>query len=203
VRSSNVGHCLFTGIAREDRGRRAAEALLAPESFSGWGIRTIATIETFHNPMSYHNGSVWPHDSAIAAAGFARYGRTDLALEVMQGLFEATTYFELHRLPELFCGFERRPGIGPTSYPVACSPQAWSAGTGFLLLQSALGLDIDAPNRTVYFVQPRLPEAIQHLHMGNLRVGDGELSFVCTRRAHDVDVSVMQRTGDLRVVVVK
>jgi glycogen debranching enzyme len=203
VRSSNVGHCLFTGIAREDRGRRAAEALVAPESFSGWGIRTIASSEAFHNPMSYHNGSIWPHDSALVAGGLARYGRTDLALVVMQGLFEATTYFELHRLPELFCGFERRPGIGPTSYPVACSPQAWSAGAGFLLLQSALGLDIDAPNRTVYFVQPRLPEAIQHLHIGRLQVADGELSFACTRHAHDVDVAVMQRTGDLRVVVVK
>jgi glycogen debranching enzyme len=203
VRTSNAGHCLFTGIAREDRGRRTAETLMAPDSFSGWGIRTVSALETFYNPMSYHNGSVWPHDSAIVAAGFARYRRTDLALLVMEGLFDATTYLELQRLPELFCGFERKSGVGPTSYPVACSPQAWAAGTSYLLLQSALGLDIDAPRRTVYFINPRLPERIQHLHIGNLRVAGGEVSLACSRHAHDVDISVMHRSGDLRVVVVK
>ncbi len=203
VRTSNAGHCLFTGIAREDRGRLAADTLLAPESFSGWGVRTVSAAEVFYNPMSYHNGSIWPHDSAIVAAGLARYRRTDLALLVMEGLFDATTYFELHRLPELFCGFERRAGVGPTAYPVACAPQAWAAGAGFLLLQAALGLEIDAPNRTVSFIHPRLPETIHHLHIGNLRVAGGELSVVCTRHAHDVDVSVLHRAGDLRVVVVK
>ena len=203
VRTSNPGHCLFTGIAREDRARRTAETLLAPESFSGWGIRTVAASESFFNPMSYHNGSIWPHDSAIAAAGLARYGRTDLALAIMEGLFEASTYLDLHRLPELFCGFERRPGVGPTSYPVACSPQAWASGAAFLLLKSALGLDIDARERTVSFTSPRLPEAIKYLTIGGLRVADAEVDIVCTRHAHDVDVSVLRRSGDVRVVVVK
>jgi glycogen debranching enzyme len=157
----------------------------------------------FFNPMSYHNGSVWPHDSAIVAAGLARYRRTDLALAVLQGLFEATTHLEWHRLPELFCGFERRAGVGPTSYPVACSPQAWAAGAAFMLLQSALGLDIDATTRTVHFVQPHLPESLAHLHIGGLRVGEGSIDLVCSRHAHDVDISVFGRTGDVRVVVVK
>jgi glycogen debranching enzyme len=153
--------------------------------------------------MSYHNGSIWPHDSALVAGGMARYRRTDLALLVLQGLFDATTYLELQRLPELFCGFERRPGVGPTSYPVACAPQAWAAGAGFLLLQSALGLDVDATRRTVYFVNPRLPEAIGHLHIGHLRIGEGDLDLVCSRHAHDVDITVLRRHGDVRVVVVK
>ena len=161
VRTSNPGHCLFAGLAAGAIGAlRTAETLLAGDSFSGWGVRTVSAREVFFNPMSYHNGSVWPHDSAIVAAGLARYQRTDLALAVLQGLFDATTHLEWHRLPELFCGFERRPGVGPTSYPVACAPQAWAAGAAFMLLQAALGLDIDATTRTVYFIRPRLPEAV-------------------------------------------
>lgn len=203
VRTSNAGHCLFTGIAREDRARRTAETLLAPESFSGWGIRTVSATESFFNPMSYHNGSVWPHDTALVAAGLARYRRTDLALAVLEGVFEATTYLELHRLPELFCGFDRQPGVGPTSYPVACAPQAWASGAAFLLLQSALGLDIDAPGRTVHFVNPVLPHLVDSLHISRLQVGDGQIDLVCSRHAHDVDISVARRNGDVRVVVVK
>jgi glycogen debranching enzyme len=203
VRTSNPGHCLFAGLPREDRALRTAETLVASDSFSGWGVRTVSSREVFFNPMSYHNGSVWPHDSAIVAAGMARYKRTDLALAILQGLFDATTHLEWHRLPELFCGFERRPGVGPTSYPVACAPQAWAAGAAFMLLQAALGLDLDATTRTVYFTRPRLPEAVSHLHIGGLRVGDGSLDLVCSRHAHDVDISVFGRTGDVRVVVVK
>ena len=203
VRTSNPGHCLIAGLPREDRAQRAAETLVAPDSFSGWGVRTVSAREVFFNPMSYHNGSVWPHDSAIVAAGLARYKRTDLALAILQGLFDATTHLEWHRLPELFCGFDRRPGVGPTSYPVACAPQAWAAGAAFMLLQATLGLEVDATERTVYFTRPRLPEAISHLHIGGLTVGDGSLDLVCSRHAHDVDVSVFGRTGDVRVVVVK
>jgi glycogen debranching enzyme len=203
VRTSNVGHCLFAGIAREDRAKRAAETLLSPESFSGWGVRTVSAGESWFNPMSYHNGSVWPHDNAIIAAGLSRYGRTELALTILNGLLDATAFLELQRLPELFCGFERRPGEGPTLYPVACSPQAWSSGAVFMLLQASLGLTVDATAHTVSLAHPRLPESIAHLHIGNLSVGAASVDLVCTRHAHDVDVTVLRRRGDVRVMVVK
>jgi glycogen debranching enzyme len=203
VRTSNVGHCLFAGIAREDRARRAADTLVSPDSFSGWGVRTVAASESWFNPMSYHNGSVWPHDNAIIATGLSRYGRTDLALTILNGLLDVTAFLELQRLPELFCGFDRRPGEGPTLYPVACSPQAWSSGTVFMLLQAALGLTVDATTHTVSLSHPRLPESIAHLHIGNLSVGTASVDLVCTRHAHDVDVTVLRRKGDVRVMVVK
>jgi glycogen debranching enzyme len=203
VRSSNVGHCLFAGIAREDRARRAADALVSPDMFSGWGVRTLSSSESWFNPMSYHNGSVWPHDNAIIAAGLSRYGRTDLALTILNGLLDSTAFLELQRLPELFCGFDRRAGEGPTLYPVACSPQAWAAGTVFMLLQASLGLTVDATAHTVSLSHPRLPESIAHLHIGNLTVGAASVDLVCTRHAHDVDVTVLRRKGDVRVMVVK
>jgi glycogen debranching enzyme len=203
VRTSNVGHCLYAGIARDDRAKRAADVLLAPDSFTGWGVRTVSANECWFNPMSYHNGSVWPHDNAVIASGLSRYGRTDLALTILNGLLDTTGFLELQRLPELFCGFDRRPGEGPTLYPVACSPQAWSAGAVFLLLQAALGLTVDATAHTVSLSSPRLPESISHLHIGNLSIGSASVDLVCTRHAHDVDVTVLRRKGDVRVMVVK
>jgi glycogen debranching enzyme len=143
VRTSNAGHVLFTGTASRERAAQVAATLLADDSFSGWGVRTVSTRERRYNPMSYHNGSVWPHDSAIVAAGLARYGLRGEAARVLHGLFEASTFVDLHRLPELFCGFERRPCEGPTRYPVACLPQAWAAGSPFLLVQAILGLTVD------------------------------------------------------------
>src|SRR5262249_41227512 len=138
VRASNAGHCLFSGIARHDRAPLVAQTLLDESSYSGWGIRTVSTREHRYNPMAYHDGSVWPHDNAIIAHGFARYGLQQCALQVMRGLFDASTFFELRRTPELFCGFPRRAGEGPTLYPVACSPQSWAAGSVFYILQSCL-----------------------------------------------------------------
>jgi len=136
VRSSNAGHCLFAGIASPDHARRVAATLMSSESFSGWGIRTIAVTESRYDPMSYHNGSIWPHDNAIIAAGFARYGLKKVATSIFQALFAASTHFELNRMPELFGGGGRQPGIGPVRYPVSCSPQTWSACAVFLLLQA-------------------------------------------------------------------
>src|SRR5438128_3173709 len=127
VRTSNAGHCLFTGIASPERARRAAHVLLQKDSFSGWGIRTLAASEVRYNPMSYHNGSVWPHDNALIAAGLDRYGLKTAVLDVLTGLYEASRFVDLHRLPELFCGFVLRPGEGPALYPVACAPQSWAA----------------------------------------------------------------------------
>src|SRR5262249_14463676 len=139
VLSSNAGHALFAGIARPDRASRVAETLLSSASYSGWGIRTIAAGEARYNPMSYHHGSVWPHDNALIALGFARYGFKAPALRLLDGLFGAAQGFVLKRMPELFCGFPRRSNAGPTAYPLACAPQAWAAASIYALLASALG----------------------------------------------------------------
>jgi glycogen debranching enzyme len=199
VRASNAGHCLFGGIAAPDRARQVAEHLLEPESFSGWGIRTVASTDRRYNPMSYHNGSVWPHDNALIAAGMQRYGFSDLVVRTLAALFDASVYVDLHRLPELFCGFHRRPGEGPTLYPVACAPQAWAAGAVFMLLQACLGLAIDAPERRVTFVRPLLPSFLEVVRLRRLRVGDAEVDLVLERRGDSVGVSIERREGDLQV----
>ena len=157
VRTSNAGQLLFTGIAARDRAGIVIDGLLRPPFFSGWGIRTVASGERRFNPMSYHNGSIWPHDNALIALGFARYGRKPAIETVFTGLFEAATYMDLRRLPELFCGFQRRRGRGPTLYPVACSPQAWASATPFLLLHASLGLEFDPSRREIRLRDPRLP----------------------------------------------
>jgi glycogen debranching enzyme len=167
--------------------------------FSGWGIRTLATTERRYNPMSYHNGSVWPHDNAIIALGLSRYRNTDAALAITSGIFEASRFMELHRLPELFCGFSRRPGEGPTLYPVACSPQAWSAGAAFMLLEACLGMTIDGEERRVSFRYPRLPPFLRWLEIRGLKVGSGSLDLRLERSKRDVSVTVVEREGDVDV----
>ncbi len=201
TRSSNAGHCLYGGIAGEERGARTARSLLSEEFFSGWGIRTIATSEARYNPMSYHNGSVWPHDNAIIAAGMAAYGYKQGAMKVLTGIFDASLFLELHRLPELFCGFPRRPGESPTLYPTACSPQAWAAGSGFLLLQACLGLQIDAPHRLVSFVRPVLPPFLERVEIRNLSVGTARLDLVLDRYENEVALRVARRIGEVEVVI--
>jgi glycogen debranching enzyme len=203
VRASNAGHCLFAGIATRDRARRTAETLLSPPCFSGWGVRTVATTEIRFNPMSYHNGSIWPHDNALVAAGMARYGLTDAAVEVLTRIVDASAYMDLRRLPELFCGFNRRRGEGPTLYPVACSPQAWAAASVFLLLQSALGLQIDGPRGRISFDYPLLPEFLPEMQILNLRVGSATVDLLLRRSGHDVGVNVLRREGKVEIVTVK
>ncbi len=200
VRSSNAGHCLYGGIAGKERGVRTARALLSKELFSGWGIRTIATSEARYNPMSYHNGSVWPHDNAIIAAGMAAYGHKQGAMKVLTGIFDTSLFLELHRLPELFCGFSRRAGESPTLYPTACSPQAWASGAGFLMLQACLGLRIDAPHRLVSFVRPALPPFLERVEIRNLSIGTGRLDLVLDRHENEVALRVIRRVGDVEVV---
>ncbi|HEX4594168.1 MAG TPA: amylo-alpha-1,6-glucosidase, partial [Bryobacteraceae bacterium] len=177
VRASNAGHCLFSGIAGQDHARAVSEQLMSENSFNGWGIRTVAEGEARYNPMSYHDGSVWPHDNSLIAAGFAEYRFTGLAAKVMSGLFEAASQFELDRLPELFCGFSRRAGKSPTSYPVACSPQAWSAGAAFLLLQSSIGLSIDAVRKRIILTRPVLPEFLEQVRVRNIVVGQASVDL--------------------------
>ncbi len=203
VRASNAGHCLFAGIANPQRGWRVSHTLLNETSFSGWGIRTLDANEARYNPMSYHNGSVWPHDNAIVALGMARYGRKDGAVKVLQGLFEASLHFDLHRMPELFCGFHQRANEGPTLYPVACAPQAWAAGAVFLLLQACLGLEVDAPNLRICLERPELPEGLDRIAVRNLQVGEARVDLILDRHERDVGVHLERREGPVEVVMVK
>ena len=203
VVSSNAGHCLFTGIASPERAPRVAACLTSEASFSGWGIRTVALGAARYNPMSYHNGSIWPHDNSLIAAGFSRYGLEKEAARVLTGLLDASLFFELHRLPELFCGFERRAGEGPTLYPVACNPQVWAAGAVFLLLQSSLRLTIDGRERRVTFSKTNLPEFLRGLEIRRLRVGEATLDLSLGRSEAGTNISVLQKTGDVEVIVYK
>jgi len=200
VRSSNVGHCLFTGIARLEHGSKVAQTLLLPDFFTGWGIRTLASGEVRYNPLSYHNGSVWPHDNALIASGLARYGFKNLAGKILLALLDASSEMELHRLPELFCGLERRSGEGPTLYPVACSPQAWAAAAPFLLIQACLGLTLQGAQKRVAFERPCLPEGIPHLSIHGLRVGDASVDLLFERQTDSVRVQVLEKLGEVDVV---
>jgi glycogen debranching enzyme len=201
VRTSNAGQCLYTGIVRPDRARLLARTLFSSESYSGWGIRTVAENEARYNPMSYHNGSVWPHDNALIAAGLARYNMVDKALQILGGLFEGGMYFDLNRMPELFCGFRQNPGEGPVLYPVACSPQAWSAASVFLLFQACLGLEVNGIEQTLYFTRPHLPSSLGELRIHNLEVAGGAVDLLLVRHEHNVGINVLRREGHMQVLV--
>src|SRR6266550_8353707 len=169
VVSSNAGHTLLTGIAERSRAERVAETLLGVGCFSGWGIRTVARSAARYNPISYHNGSVWPHDNAVIALGLARYGLKSGVLRIFKGLFQAASYMDLRRLPELFCGFAWRQLTAPTLYPVACAPQAWASATVFGLLQASLGLSFDQTGDEIRFERPVLPDFLDKLHLRGLQ----------------------------------
>lgn len=203
VRTSNAGHCLFTGIATPEHARRVTMTLLGSDFFSGWGIRTVAASEVRYNPMSYHNGSVWPHDNALIAYGMARYGLKEATLKILTGLFDASLFVDLHRLPELFCGFSRRPGEGPTLYPIACAPQSWSAAAVFLLLQACLGLSINAPQGKICFSHPLLPAFLEEVRIKNLKVGKAIVDLSLQRHPRDVGINVIRREGQVEIVVIK
>ncbi len=202
VRSSNVGHVLYSGIATKKYALRAARTLMNKDSFSGWGIRTIPSNENRYNPMSYHNGTIWPHDNSIAAMGFARYFFKNETLRVFSALFNASVFFDFHRLPELFCGFRKLPGQGPTAYPVACSPQAWSSASVFFLLQACLGLTFTSEKPQVQFHHPQLPDCVDFVRITNMRVGNGFLDLSLRRHTHDVGINVIRKEGDIDIAVI-
>jgi glycogen debranching enzyme len=202
VRSSNAGQCLFSGIATAEHARRIEENLTSNVFFSGWGIRTVASSEIRYNPMSYHNGSVWPHDNALIAYGLAEREKKQLACSILTGLFDASTVLESHRLPELFCGFSRNPGTGPTLHPVACAPQAWAAGAVYLILQSCLGIRIHANQSMIYFTYPRLPESIHKITIRKLVVGRNSIDLELVRNSQGVNVNILRRTGNLNVCAI-
>ena len=203
VRTSNAGHCLFTGIASAEHARRTCATLMDDSSFAGWGIRTVAAGESRYNPMSYHNGSIWPHDTALVAAGLARYGCTDAATRILGAMFDLSRVVDIHRLPELICGFHRRESEHPTLYPVACAPQAWASAAVFLLLEACIGLRLDAVARRVSFTRGTLPETIDWLQLSNLSVGGARVDLRLERHPHDLGVTVLRREGAVDIVAVK
>jgi glycogen debranching enzyme len=178
-----------------------ADRLLEPDFFSGWGIRTVAEGQARYNPMSYHNGSIWPHDNAMIAAGMARYGHTLAALRVFSGMFDSSIHFAQHRLPELFCGFARRGSAGPTLYPVACSPQAWAAAGVYALLQACLGLDVNAREREVALHAPRLPHFVDWMEILRLDVAGTQVDLRLQRYGNHVGIDVTRKLGEVDVRV--
>jgi glycogen debranching enzyme len=202
VRTSNAGQVLLSGIAQPDRAEIVTRSLMSPDFFSGWGIRTVSRREARYNPMSYHNGSVWPHDNALIALGFARYGAKHAIARLFKGMFDAAAYMDFRRLPELFCGFQRSPARGPTLYPVACSPQAWSAATPFCLLQACLGLEIDPVARQIRLRNPRLPSFIDEAILRNIGAAGGRADIAIHRRGVDVSLHIIEKRGDVDVSIV-
>jgi glycogen debranching enzyme len=203
VVSSNAGQVLWGGLATPERAARVVARLTADDMFSGWGIRTLSSRARAYNPMSYHLGSVWPHDNALVLAGFRRYGHDAAALRVFEALFEAASRFRSFRLPELFCGFPRETTThGPVRYPVACSPQAWAAGALPHALWTLLGLSPDALARRLTVRRPRLPDWLARVELGGVHVGEARVDLRFTRGdggAVDVDAAV--REGELDVEV--
>ena len=203
VVSSNAGHALLTGIADAGRARRVADTLLDTGCFSGWGIRTVARSAARYNPISYHNGSVWPHDNAVIALGLARYGLKAGVLKIFKGLFEAASYMELRRLPELFCGFAWRQLTAPTLYPVACAPQAWASATVFALMQASLSLGFDDGGEVIRFDRPVLPDFLDQLHLRGLQARNGEADILLRRYGNEVSVDITRRQGKVPISIMR
>ncbi|HTV19718.1 MAG TPA: amylo-alpha-1,6-glucosidase [Polyangiaceae bacterium] len=203
VRSSNAGHCLYTRIALPERHAPLAKQLMSKEMFSGWGVRTLATDERRFNPMSYHNGSVWPHDNAIIAEGLAKVGYRWEAAALLEGFFDAASFMDFQRLPELFCGFPRQPGQEPIRYPVACLPQAWASGASFSLLNAVLGVELDANSRRLTLRNPVLPAFIDWLEIRRLLVGTARVDVRLVRYPEDVGVTVLNPSSGVEVIIIK
>jgi glycogen debranching enzyme len=203
VRTSNAGQVLFSGIARGDRASLVADGLINPRFFSGWGIRTVARGEVRYNPMSYHNGSIWPHDNALIALGLARYGLKRPVAQITRGLFEAATYMDLRRLPELFCGFQRERRRGPTLYPVACAPQAWASATVFSLIEALLGLEFRPATHEIFLRNPQLPQFLDEVILRNLQVGGSSADLKVSRHGEEVSLAVLRARGPIQASVIQ
>jgi glycogen debranching enzyme len=203
VRTSNPGHCLFSGIVSRERAQRVSALLMDERAFAGWGVRTVAAGEPRYNPMAYHNGSIWPHDNALMAAGLSRYGCIEPAKRILGGMFDLSLAVDLHRLPELICGFHRRGEEHPTLYPVACAPQAWASGAVFMLLEACLGLRLEAEAQRISFTRAALPDNVEWLQLSNLRIGQARVDLLIQHHPHDVGITVLSREGDVEIVTVK
>lgn len=202
VRASNAGHLLYVELPTPERAARVGEQMLSPRFYSGWGVRTLADDELPFNPMSYHNGSIWPHDTAICAAGMSRYADRDSIVKLTSGMFEAAVQFQM-RLPELFCGFERQPGEAPVAYPVACLPQAWSAGSAFMVLQACLGVRVDGWKNEIHVDRPRLPIGIDNLTVRRLGVGGTSVDVHFRRDGERIACFLDERHDGMAPLVVR
>jgi glycogen debranching enzyme len=199
--TSNPAHGLYCDILDEDKAAEVAKRLLQPDMFSGWGIRTMSKSSAAYNPMSYHNGTVWPHDNAWIAAGLKRYRHHKQTNRIATAIFDAAVFVDYMRLPELFCGFTRRTPNQPVHYPVACSPQAWAAGSPFLLLQAMLGLSARAPENLLTINLPFLPPWLNWVELRNLKVGDSTISLLFRREGEMTAFSLLSKDGSVRVVM--
>lgn len=203
VMSSNAGHCLATGLLNCEQAEALAKRLMSEEMFSGWGVRTLGSGERRYNPMGYHNGSVWPHDNAFIAAGLARFKQREDAIRILDGLLQAASYFKTGSLPELFCGFPRDERLGPVPYPVACHPQAWSAASIFMIVQAILRMEVMGFDRKLVIDLGEMPKWLEWLKIENLKVGDGEISFIVRRTPEGASVGIIERRGNAAVEVLK
>ena len=198
---SNAGQCLWTGIASSARARDVADRLMSPAMFSGWGIRTYAEDQPGYNPIGYHTGSVWPHDTSLIAAGLKRYGFDEESNRLVGHVFQAAQHFPDYRLPELFCGFDRDQSSLPVPYPVACSPQAWAAGASFLFLETMLGLRAHAGQGELELRHPNLPDWIGRVTLNNLRIGEASVDLLFHRWRGTTSAEVLRKVGDLSVTI--
>jgi glycogen debranching enzyme len=198
---SNAGQCLWSGIASPTRGRDVADRLMSPTMFSGWGVRTYGAGQPGYNPIGYHTGSVWPHDTSLIAAGLKRYGFDEESNRLVGHVFQAAQHFADYRLPELFCGFDRDHSSLPVPYPVACSPQAWAAGASFLFVETMLGLRANAGHRELELHHPNLPDWLGKVTLTNLRVGDASVDLLFHRWRGTTSAEVLRKVGDLSVTI--
>jgi glycogen debranching enzyme len=196
VVSSNPGHLLFSRVLRKDRARAVATRLMQPDMHSGWGWRTMAKSEKVYNPLSYHRGSVWPHDNSLIAHGMALNGFTRPALHTLTTMFQTAVNFRNNRLPELFCGLQRQEADVPVHYPVSCSPQAWASGAFFLMLTAVLGIRPSAPEKELNIINPMLPDWLNHLEIRNLHIGRSRVGLDFTRRGERTYCNVVDVEGD-------
>ena len=198
--SSNPGHLLFTRAVGRERSRAIATRLMREDMFTGWGWRTLSKEEPTFNPLSYHRGSVWPHDNSLIAHGMALNEFRKPALQVLTSLFQSCLNFRDYRLPELFCGVQRREHDEPVHYPVSCSPQSWASGTWFLLLTSVLGIRPSAVRKELNIINPELPEWLDHLRIRNLRVGNSRVGLDFSRNQNRTFCNVVDVDGDRLLV---
>ena len=199
--ASNPGHCLYCGIVEPEKANAVAERLMAPDMFCGWGVRTLSSECPAFNPMSSHNGSVWPHDNAIIAAGLKRYGHGRAVMKIAGALFDVATAAGEFRLPELYCGFDRSERNSVVAYPVACIPQAWAAAAPFLLLQAMLGISPDAPARALRIDRPMLPDWLGQIRLHGLRVGDATVTLAFERDGAVTAFALLGQSGNVSVTM--
>ena len=204
VASSNMGQVLASEILPAHIAKQVAERLFASDLYTGWGIRTLGSREHRYNPMSYHNGSIWPHDNSIIAYGLAKYREKEKLVTLVEAFFNASLFLPEHRMPELYCGFPRRRGVGPTHYPVACSPQAWAVGTVFLMVASLLGLEVRAMEKQIVFHSPTLPPFLDFLQLSDIALTESEkFSVRCNRYGSDIGLDVIVLPPGWEVIIKK